>query len=286
MCPKSDGFHEPAARESLKVFLEQKYRFRYFYEAKNRSNTEPAEYFSTFGTTMKISVIIPTYNEEANIVSCLESLRNQSISEDEYELIVVDGNSSDRTRELAAPIADEVIIQTSRKVGGARNDGAAIATGSILATTDADCIIPRDWLEVIISSFTESDNIAQLYGLVYPIEPGIKHKVSLEMANWFARLGYYTGTVYYTLGCNTAFSRDAFMKAGMYRCIDAGDDLEIARRMVNEGRVMLNPRMKVGFSMRRYEQFGTLKSLYQWMYIVARGGNSNRYQYSKQEYKK
>lgn len=235
---------------------------------------------------MMISVIIPTYNEEANIVSCLESLRNQTTSEDEYELIVVDGNSADRTRELAAPIADEVIIQTSRKVGGARNDGAAIARGSILATTDADCLIPRDWLEVIISSFAESDDIAQLYGLVYPIEPGIKHKLSLETANCFSRIGYHTGRLYYTLGCNTAFSREAFLKAGMYRCIDAGDDLEISRRMINEGRVVLNPQMRVGFSMRRYEQFGTMKSLYQWMYIVAKGGNSTKYQYSKQEYQK
>lgn len=48
-----------------------------------------------------VSVIIPTYNEEANIESCLKSLCRQTLKRDEYEIIVVDGNSKDRTRELA-----------------------------------------------------------------------------------------------------------------------------------------------------------------------------------------
>src|SRR5512139_3857761 len=101
-----------------------------------------------------ISVVVPSYNEEKNIAACLESLSNQTIARDEYEIIVVDGNSKDRTREIAAQYADLVFIQTSRKVGGARNDGAQKAKGEILATTDADSIIPRDWLEVIRDDFS------------------------------------------------------------------------------------------------------------------------------------
>jgi len=233
-----------------------------------------------------ISVIVPTYNEEENIERCLSSLCTQTLPRDTYEIIVVDGNSQDKTRELAAPFVDRVVIQTSEKVGGARNDGAKIARGSIIATTDADCIIPENWLEEIERSFAREDGIVQLYGYVYPIEEGIKHKMSLHLANLFSRLGYLTGTIYYTLGCNTAFDREAFFEAGMYRCIDAGDDLEIARRMKQFGRVVLNPNMKVGFSMRRYEQFGTLKSLWEWIYIVAKGGESAKYSYAQREYKK
>jgi glycosyltransferase involved in cell wall biosynthesis len=231
-----------------------------------------------------ISVIIPTYNEEASITTCLESLGHQTLNRDEYELIVVDGNSKDRTCELARAYADEVITQTSKKVGGARNDGVLCAEGDIIATTDADCIIPSDWLEIIKNDF-ESHNIVQLYGTVYPIEDGIKHKISLMGANTFSRIGYYTRTLYYTLGCNTAFDKKAFIKAGMYRCIDAGDDLEIARRMQKIGRVMLDDRMKVGFSMRRFQQFGTIKSVYEWLYIVTNGGKSSKYSYSKRNYK-
>jgi glycosyltransferase involved in cell wall biosynthesis len=231
-----------------------------------------------------ISVIIPTYNEEEKISACLRSLCHQTLSRDEYEIIVVDGNSIDNTRELAKTYVDEVFIQTNKKVGGARNDGVLHARGDIVATTDADCIIPPRWLEIIKKDF-ETYNIAQLYGTVYPIEKGIKHKLSLMGANMFSRIGYYTHTLYYTLGCNTAFDKKIFIMAGMYRCIDAGDDLEIARRIRKLGRVMFDSRMKVGFSMRRYQQFGTIKSLYEWFYIVTGGGESSKYTYSKRSYK-
>lgn len=232
-----------------------------------------------------ISVVIPAFHEEANIGRCLQSLSRQTIPRDEYEIIVVDGGSKDNTREIAEQYADIVFIQTSRKVGGARNDGALKSSGEILATTDADCIIPENWLEVILDNF-ENHDIVQLYGPVDPIEKGVKNWISLAFANLFSRIGYYTGTLYYTLGCNTAFRRDAFIEAGMYRTIDAGDDLEIARRMAKLGKVKFDNRMRVSFSMRRYEQFGTVKSLYEWLYIVLHGGSSEKHTYTRREYKK
>ena len=231
-----------------------------------------------------ISVIVPSYNEEANIGRCLESLSRQTIPRNEYEIIVVDGNSKDRTREIAERYADLVFIQTSPKVGGARNDGVLRSRGEIIATTDADCIIPPGWLEVIRGDFA-TGNIVQLYGPVDPIEKGIKSRISLWLANSFCILGYCSTLLYYTLGCNTAFDRKAFIDAGMYHTVDAGDDLEIAVRMRKIGKVRFDRRMRVGFSMRRYQQFGTLKSLYEWLYIVLHGGSSEKHSYSKREYK-
>jgi cellulose synthase/poly-beta-1,6-N-acetylglucosamine synthase-like glycosyltransferase len=113
----------------------------------------------------------------------------------------------------------------------------------------------------------------------------LKNWVSLSLANNFARLGYYTGTLYYTLGANTAFRREAFTRAGMYRTIDAGDDLEIARRMRMLGKVLFDNKLRVGFSMRRYQQFGTLKSLWEWIYIVLHGGEAEDVSYTRREYK-
>lgn len=71
----------------------------------------------------------------------------------------------------------------------------------------------------------------------------------------------------------------------MYRCIDAGDDLEIAQRMRKLGKVYLDPDLAVGFSMRRYQQFGTLKSISEWLYIVLRGGDAGGVSYSQREYR-
>ena len=233
-----------------------------------------------------ISVVVPAYNEEHNIAACLESLERQTLPRDQYEVIVVDGGSKDRTREIAARYADLVFVQTSRKVGGARNDGVLRAAGEVIATTDADCIIPPGWLEVIREGFERDRSVVQLYGPVDPVEKGIKNHLFLALANMFSRFGYYSGLFFYTLGCNSAFRKAAFIGAGMYACIDAGDDLEIARRMREQGRVKFENRMRVFFSMRRYEQFGTARSLYEWMYIVAKGGESEKHSYSRKEYKK
>ena len=67
-----------------------------------------------------ISVVIPSFNEEERIERCLASLVKQDFPRNEYEIIVVDGGSKDRTREIAEKYADVVFIQTSPKVGGAR----------------------------------------------------------------------------------------------------------------------------------------------------------------------
>ena len=188
----------------------------------------------------------------------------------------MDGGSKDRTRELAAPLADSVFIQTSAKVGGARNDGVLAAKSPLVATTDADCVIPRDWVERARDDLLR-EGVVMVYGTVAPIEDTVKNRLSLGLANLFSAIGYRTGRLYYSLGCNTAFRKDAFVRAGMCRTIDAGDDLEIGHRMVREGRVLFDSRLKVGFSMRRYEQFGTLRSLHQWVHIVVRGGESGKY---------
>lgn len=231
-----------------------------------------------------ISVVIPSFNEEERIERCLISLTKQNLPKDEYEVIVVDGGSKDKTREIAEKYADLVFIQTSPKVGGARNDGALRAKGTIIATTDADTILPPDWLSRIKKGF-ENPDVVLLYGPVKPVEATIKNRLYLFLANSFAHIGYLTGTVLFTLGCNSAFRADVFKKAGMYRVSDAGDDLEVAHRMRTLGKVRFDRKLFVWFSMRRYDQFGALKSIYEWFYIVFHGGDADKYQYTKREYR-
>ena len=232
-----------------------------------------------------ISVVVPAYNEEETITACLESLNRQTLPRSEYEIIVVDGNSKDRTRELASPLADLVFVQASPRVGGARNDGAMRAKGEIVAFADADCVRPPGWLLRIRDDFAKYHPV-EVYGGVYPREGGLKNHLSLWLANTFAWLGYHTRTLYYSLGCNTAVNREAFIKAGMYRSMDAGEDIEISLRMKQFGKVLFDPKVRVGFSMRRYQQFGTVKSIYQWLYIVWKGGETSKYSYSRREYGK
>jgi glycosyltransferase involved in cell wall biosynthesis len=232
-----------------------------------------------------ISVVVPAYNEEEHIGACLVALNRQDLPRSDYEIIVVDGDSKDRTREIAAPLADLVFVQTSPRVGGARNDGAMRAKGEIVAFTDADCVVPPDWVGRIRDDFARWHPV-EVYGAVYPNEDTVRNRIALAMANTFARIGYSTRTLYYSLGCNTAVDRAAFIRAGMYRPMDAGEDIELSLRMKKVGKILFDPRLRVGFSMRRYQQFGTVHSLYQWLYIVAKGGEASRYSYSRRDYGK
>src|SRR5690554_450862 len=97
--------------------------------------------------TKKLSIIIPCYNEEKTIRSCLESILNQSTARENYEIIVVDNGSKDNSFSIASEISDKVILAPNKKVGAVRNLGALESTASWIAFVDADCSIDHDWIE-------------------------------------------------------------------------------------------------------------------------------------------
>ncbi len=231
-----------------------------------------------------ISVIIPAYNEEATIHRCLRALAGQTVPRSSFEVIVVDGNSRDRTREIAAEYADMVFIQESERVPGARNDGFRRAKYDIVATTDADSIPAPDWIEQILHSF-EDPKVVLAFGPVTTIEDTPKNRRYVLLFDLLMRFGAITRLYYYTLGCNTIFRYKALDQAGMYRIMDAGDDLEVATRVRKLGKVFFNPRMKVGFDFRRYDQYGFWRTIIEWYLVVLQGGASDQVTYTRREYK-
>ena len=215
-----------------------------------------------------ISVVVPTYNEEKNIARCLESLNEQSIAREDYEIIVVDGHSRDKTVSVAKRYADKVIMQKSKGVGGARNDGVGFAKGEIIATTDADCYVPDDWLEKIQADFKKRKNVAGVYGPIKPIENRVKYRMFLGMNNALAYILYKLRIAYMTVGANTAFRKKVFLDIGGYADYSAGDDYEMPFRLKKKGKMYFDRKLFVYFSMRRYEMFGTFNSLYSWVINV------------------
>jgi len=230
-----------------------------------------------------ISVVIPAYNEEKRIERSLAALSHQTIPRDQYELIVVDGGSHDKTCEIAHDYADIVFVQESQRVAGARNDGFLRARHDLVATTDADSIVAPDWVEKAIDSFSDPEVVLS-FGPVTPIEKNDLNRRYALLFNGLITFGAHSRLYYYTLGCNTAFRKAALLRAGMYRILDAGDDLEIAVRMRKMGKVQYAPDMKVGFDFRRYHEFGFWKTLYEWYYIVLQGGISDKYSYTRRSY--
>jgi len=99
----------------------------------------------------KISVVVPVRNGASKISRCLEAILDQNLKP--FEIIVVDGHSTDSTVEIARKFPVIITKEDYGTVGGARQIGVEHARGDYIAFTDADCIPQKDWLENLIPEF-------------------------------------------------------------------------------------------------------------------------------------
>jgi cellulose synthase/poly-beta-1,6-N-acetylglucosamine synthase-like glycosyltransferase len=234
---------------------------------------------------IRISVIVPTYNEEKNIVNCMEAISRQTLPRKEYEIIIVDGPSKDRTKELAKRYVDKFIIQKSKGISGARNDGVRIAKGPIIATTDADCIVPKDWLERILKNLEDKRYIA-VCGSDGPIEKNLKARtLYFFLKNIIHLLSFFK--IYCLGGTNSAFRKREFMKIGGYKNLAYSDDADLGIRLKKIGKIKYDRGMHVKLSVRRLEKNGYIKTLLTWLSGDLRlllGLSIPKKQYARQKY--
>src|SRR6185503_8054057 len=100
------------------------------------------------GEAMKaLSIVVPTLDEEATIAATLAPLREPEV----LEVIVADGGSRDRTREVAAKLADRVLV-ARRGRGAQMNLGAEVAAGEILLFLHADTRVPAGFAHAIVAA--------------------------------------------------------------------------------------------------------------------------------------
>ncbi|MDK2973864.1 MAG: hypothetical protein PWP08_235 [Methanofollis sp.] len=175
-----------------------------------------------------ISIIIPVLNEEETILDCLRSLTAQSIPRDMYEIIVVDGDSSDQTCAIAATLADAVISQKRSGIGGARGDGAVAAKGDILVFTDADTHHPSTWLETIQEKLTLGG-----YDVCTGPVRFYNRTICSEIIRgwrWHYHLLHPFG-FYWLIGSNFAVKRDVYFRVGGHRDISLLEDYDLSLRL-------------------------------------------------------
>lgn len=104
---------------------------------------------------VRASVVVPVHNAAKMIVGCLQALHRQSLPGHEYEVIAVDDGSSDSTRERVAEYGTKLLTQDHQGPAVARNLGAAQAQGEIVLFTDADCVPASDWIETMLTPFSD-----------------------------------------------------------------------------------------------------------------------------------
>jgi GT2 family glycosyltransferase len=94
-----------------------------------------------------VSVIIPHYNDLDHLEGCLESLRLQTLPRERFEVIVADNNSVGGIHAVECIAPDVTVVPAPQQgAGPARNAGAAMARGTVLAFIDSDCLAGEDWL--------------------------------------------------------------------------------------------------------------------------------------------
>ena len=184
----------------------------------------------------RISVVVCAYNSERTMEACLASL--EALDYPDYEVIVVNDGSTDRTLEITEgfPFC-RIISQPNKGLSTARNVGAEAATGEIVAYTDSDCVADPDWLTYLAARM-EAGNLAACGGPNFPppedslvpaavaVSPGGPTHVLIsdEVAEHIA-------------GCNMAFRRETLLELGgfdpIYRA--AGDDVDICWRFQDAG---------------------------------------------------
>ena len=179
---------------------------------------------------MKISVIIPTYNEANHIEECLGSLSTQTYKD--YEVIVIDDGSTDKTLSIIKSKKVKAYSQTHLGAGSARNLGSKHAQGEILVFVDADMIVSQNYLEEISKpiinkeskgTFTTNevvlnyDNIwAKLYNWEY-----IKEKTKFRIPSNHPQ----TAKVFRTI------LKSEFDRVGGYDEVGYGEDWTLSKKL-------------------------------------------------------
>jgi glycosyltransferase involved in cell wall biosynthesis len=120
-----------------------------------------------------LTVVVPAYNEQILIEGCLDSLLKQTLNREKFEIIVIDNNSTDLTARIATDKGIRVESEPIKGYVHALRRGIEICQTEYIAFTDADCIVPYDWLEKILDHFGESTQIVGVGGKLafYDIQP-------------------------------------------------------------------------------------------------------------------
>jgi len=226
---------------------------------------------------MRLSFVVPAYNEEAYLPACLDSILHQTraLPSGTVDIIVVNNASTDRTRAVALSYPAVTLVDEPRKgLTFARQAGFAASTGALIANVDADSRLTPNWLAQVLSTFAESEAraaspeikpLAALSGpvLYYDLTPRqriLVHIFYLTAWTTYAINRYLLRVGSMVQGGNFVTSRAALEAIGGFNTAISfyGEDTDIARRLNAVGEVRFTFDLKMFSSARRLKSEGML----------------------------
>ncbi|OGK47927.1 hypothetical protein A3A93_05050 [Candidatus Roizmanbacteria bacterium RIFCSPLOWO2_01_FULL_38_12] len=216
-----------------------------------------------------LSVIIPTLNEEKYLPRLLKDLSSQTNKD--FEVVVVDGNSEDKTAEIALKFRNKcnerLITSDKRNLAYQRNLGVKQAKGSYVLFLDADMRIKRDFISKLIKNAKDHKYLAFI-PLHIPENAEYQDELLYKVMSFFVEMSHLTEKPF-SYGPVAMFQRDYFNTLGGYdENVFVYEDHEIIQRGRKRGvHAKLLTKVPVYFSMRRFKKEGRVQVLSK--YLIA-----------------
>lgn len=199
-----------------------------------------------------LTVVIPAFNEGRLLAKTLDSMLNQNYKD--FELIVIDNNSTDDTAAVARSFGAIVITEPRQGVSHARQRGFAEARGAVIATTDADTIVPPGWLARITHEFKKDEALVAFGGLFTLHSGPMTARLAvayLSLPAW--KIESFICRSWSIPGANLSVRSSAFRAVGGFNTsLRLCEDIDLSRRIAKTGRVWLDPKFLVSTSGRRF----------------------------------
>ncbi len=214
---------------------------------------------------MKLSFIIPAHNEEEYIGKCLDSIFRSIGDDPDIEVIVVDNNSTDKTKEAAMRFPKAKVIDEHKPgANSARQAGYLAAKAELIANVDADTILTPGWVRNALTAFKNDPKLLCLSGpfIYYDLPKGIRILVKMFYALSFLAYilnKYILRRSSVVQGGNYVVRRAALDTIGGYNTdlTFYGDDADLARRLNKIGKVKFTFGFPIYSSGRRLATEGT-----------------------------
>lgn len=204
---------------------------------------------------MFLSVLVPAYNEEEYLPACLQALQRQTYPAGSYEIIVIDNASTDATARVARRFGARVIHEPARGIARARQAGFESARGQVIASTDADTLVPPFWLARIAAHLAIDPGLGAVYGPVYWAD-GRPHEqfIMKYPVTWAFAVSNLAGKTLWS-GSNFAVRSAVLWQVGGLRGFQPdgmlGEDLYLSLNINRVARIRFDLQLAVYTSARR-----------------------------------
>jgi glycosyltransferase involved in cell wall biosynthesis len=198
----------------------------------------------------KISVVVPVWNEANKIAQCLKAIFSQSYKP--YEVIVVDGLSTDETVDKARQFPVKILYENFRNRAGACQVGIENAQGEYVAFTDADCVPSKEWLEMLLREFDHQ--IVGVGGGIISVGDSLWEKsINLAFSTVLGSAQSLQGRFFQNSrfvnsisGSNSMYRKKDILRVNGFKTDLLGaEDLELNRRLLRLGKLLYTPKAVV-----------------------------------------